>query len=313
MFPFMLYLNSVRFKARIQIFILFILTTLFVFQQTISAATDEVVHAGISPQTIPNANINDALAAIKAWISDTAKERGVKATFKLNIIKSPSQMRDGLENQQLDIVNTSTDNVLHLDLSNDTIFAGLPEDSSQPRYVLVAHRDSAINHVKELKHAKVTIPHGDFMQLAEIWFETVLQEQVQSTMASYLGQITKSENFCKAGMQVFFKQIDAAVMTKKALENLCAHNPQLEEDLTVISESIPLLPVILIIRASWQSPLRQDIEEILSELHTKPRGKKVLEVFHCSHLEKQPITALKPTLSMLRKYNAAQQKSEEQK
>ncbi len=263
----------------------------------------EVIHIGISPQTIPNANINDAMAAIKAWTQRSAKMLGIQASFEVEIIDSPSQLRDGLEKQHFEVVNTSIDTILPMISSYenlcDTVFVPRPKGEFPVRYVLVVHRNSGITNPGEIKNGILTVPPGDFMQLADIWLKIYFQQHVQTAVTPMLPNVTRSEGAFKAGMQVFFRQIDATVMRRDELNQMGYLNPQIKNDLRIIGASAPLIPVVLILRSSWQTPVRHAMETLLSDLHTTTLGKQMLRVFHCSRLEKHPISILESTLSFL--------------
>ncbi len=259
----------------------------------------EVVHVAISPETIPNANINDALATIKAWTRNAARAYGIQAKFEVNIVDSPSELRDGLDKQRFEIIKTSINNISSQDLSYDTVFVARPNGSVFVRYVLVVHRDSGITRPQELKDGTVAIPGGHFMQLADIWLKKYFQGYSHSSALSSLPKITRSENTLKAGMQVFFQQVDAAVLPKKELVRMSELNPQMKKELLIIGESEPLVPLVLIVRSSWQTPLRHTMEQILSNLHTTVLGKQILTVFHVARLEKYPKEILEPTLLFL--------------
>ncbi len=280
--------------------ILMILAVLLFSSGGLKTALCEVIHIGISPQTIPNANINDALAAIKVWTRNAAKIHGIQATFEVEIIDSPAELRDGLDKERFEIITTSIDTILPLTLSCGTVFVAKPKGAFPVRYALVVHRDSGITTPGELKNGIVTIPSGDFMQLAGIWLKAYIQTHLHTAASSILPNVAYSEDVPKAGIQVFFRQIDATVMRRDTLDRMGKLNPQMKKDLRIIGESVPLIPIVLIIRSSWQTPIRHAVEKILSEFHTTSLGKQVLAVFHCARLEKHPITILKPTLSFLR-------------
>ncbi len=90
-------------------------------------------------------------------------------------------------------------------------------------------------------------------------------------------------------------------MRRDTLSRMAQLNPQIKQDLLVIRESEPLIPMVLVFRPSWQTPLRNTMEKVISQLHTTPLGEQILMVFRCVRLEKHPITILESTLSFLQK------------
>ncbi len=266
-----------------------------------ATVSGEIVRVGISSQAVFNANVNDVLATIKAWSKNAVKAHDLQATFEVNIIESSAQLRNELKGKRLEIVVASINEILPLSLAFDTVFISIAKGSFPVRYVLVVHRDSAISTPEELNNSVVAIPRGDFMQLAEFWFDTYFQKNVRTPTSFSLTKKTDLEDISKAGMQVFFRQVDAAVIRRDTLNRMEQLNPQIKKDLLVIGESGPLMPMVLVFRPSWQTPLRDSMEKVLSELHTTSLGEQILMVFHCIRLEKHPITVLKSTLAFLQK------------
>ncbi len=266
-----------------------------------ATVSGEVVRVGISPQAVFNANVNDVLATIKVWSQNAVKAHGLQAAFDVNIVESAARLRNELKEERLEIVVASIDEIESSDFVFDTVFISIAKGSFPVRYVLVVHRDSAISTPEELDNKVVAIPHGDFMQLAELWFDTCFQKNARTPASFSLTKKTDLENISKAAMQVFFRQIDAAVIRRDTLNSMEQLNPQIKKDLLVIRESEPLMPMVLVFRPSWQTALRDSMEKVLSELHTTPLGEQILMVFHCIRLEKHPITVLDSTLAFLQK------------
>ncbi len=246
-------------------------------------------------------NINDVLATIKAWSQNAAKNHGLEAIFDVNIIQSSTQLCNDIEEERLEIVVASINEILPLDPTFDTVFIPISKDPFFVRYVLVVHRKSSISTFEELNNKVVALPQGNFMQLAELWFDTYLQKDTRTSTSFSLIKKTDSKDISKVGMQVFFRQIDAAVMRRDTLSRMAQLNPQIKQDLLVIRESEPLIPMVLVFRPSWQTPLRNTMEKVISQLHTTPLGEQILMVFRCVRLEKHPITILESTLSFLQK------------
>ncbi len=287
-----------------------IFIVLLFLQGTAITACCEVVHVGIASQVILHVNNREVLAAIKSWTQHAAEAQGIQATFEVEIIDSSAEIRNGLDEQRLEIITIPINYLPYLDMSLDTVFVSVPAEISFPvRYALVVHRDSGITETSGFENRSVTIPRDSYMQLANIWFEAYLQKQGHAAASSLPARIIDSKNASKAGLQVFFQQIDAAVLPKDTLDKMAILNPQIRKDLLIIEESEPFMPVILAVRPSWKTPLRHTMENILANLHTTILGKQILTVFHCSLLEQHPITILEPTLSFLQKNKNLTQKN----
>ncbi len=302
-------LNPARSGIKARTLTILILGVLLSSLVKTATAFCDVIHIGISPQAVPKTNINDVLTAIKVWSQTAAREQGIQATLQVDLIDSPARLRKGMDERSIEIAVTTTHIVLQMSLPVETIFVSVPECSCPIHYVLLVHRDRAITNLMGLKDSSVAIPRGNYMQLADIWLNVQLQTHVHTSASSFLAEITHPEDLSEAGMQVFFHQTDAAVIPKDTLDRMGALNPQIQKDLFIMEESPRMIPVVLIVRPSWQTPLRHAMEQVIAELHTTPLGKKLLSVFQCARLEKKPITILEPTLSLLQKNQNVTQKN----
>lgn len=284
------------------------LVTLLFFSGAVTMALCKEVHVGISAQAFPTVNKNDAQAAIKVWAQTATREQGIQATYDVHLIDSFADLRRSLDEQWFDFAAVTAREFLQLDLQSDTVYLAATEDGFQVRYVLVVHRKSGISAPEELKNLRVAIPSGNYMQLAGTWFDAYFQKHLHTSASSWPVKVTRPENISKALLEVFFRQVDAAVLTIGALRVAGELNPQVEKNLVIIGESVPLIPSLIFFRPSWRTPLRDVLDEAFLNLHTMPQGKQVLTLFLCSHMEKHPAAVLEPTLSFLRQYKSMTKK-----
>lgn len=284
-----------------------ILAVLLIFcSWTTAAWADQpMIHLGISAQSVPNFNRNDAQSAIKVWAQTVSQERQLTEKFEVRIVDSLAELRRNLKDHHLDAVSLTAKEFLQLELQPDEIYVTATDAGFQTRYALVVHRDSGVTTLDGLKNRRVAIPQGQFMTLAGTWLDAQILDHAQATSRSWLAEVSQPDNPAKGVLQVFFRQIDAAVLTVDALELAGELNPQLLRDLVIIRESEPLITAFFLFRPLWQGPSRETIEDALLSLHTTPAGQQVLTVFQSSHMEKQPATILEPTLAFLRKNMAA--------
>ncbi len=207
MFCSILCFGSVSFGVKILRMLPFFFVFFLFFQGVVTTAFCEVVHIGISSQAVFNVNINDVLATIKAWSQNAAKNHGLEAIFDVNIIQSSTQLCNDIEEERLEIVVASINEILPLDPTFDTVFIPISKDPFFVRYVLVVHRKSSISTFEELNNKVVALPQGNFMQLAELWFDTYLQKDTRTSTSFSLIKKTDSKDISKVGMQVFFDRL----------------------------------------------------------------------------------------------------------
>ena len=89
----------------------------------------------------------------------------------------------------------------------------------------------------------------------------------------------ESATSSQALMAVFFKQFDAAIVTRGTLETSAALNPQLGGQLTIIAESHILLGDITCIPDNVAPSLQRAIENAAKHLHESTVGKQMFTLF----------------------------------
>ena len=291
--------------------LLFLVAILFSLSTTSAASRtgNSFFNLGVSKLAIPNFNHNDAQSALKVWVQTVGQESSIHESVEVRIVDSPSEMQHDLDEDRLDAVVITSEELMQLRLQPDAIYLPATESGFETRYAVVVHRDSGITGLDGLKNRSVAVPQGHYMALARTWLDSQLLDHVQAVSSSWLAEVTRPDKLSKGVLQVFFRQTDAAVLTVDALNVAGELNPQLLHDLIIIKESPPLITSCFLFRPSWQGQSRDTMEKALLNLHATPGGQQVLTVFQSSRMVKQPAAVLEPTLSFLRKYAPALEKS----
>jgi len=142
------------------------------------------------------------------------------------------------------------------------------------------------------------------MILARQWLEVLLASIANGSSGSWISKLVITDNASKSILQVFFRQIHAALVTQKAFDLACELNPQLLKDLTRLSVSPPLISSFFMFRPTYQGPFRGKLEKAMEGLHATPGGKQILAIFKSSRLEKLPSSILEPTRYFILEYQS---------
>lgn len=272
------------------------------------SADRAVIRVGVSAQSLPQFNRNDVTSAVKVWAEAVVKERNLEESVEVRILDSFSELQTGLTGEQIDAVSITAQELDRLELTPDAIFFPASGADFHTRYVVVAHRAGGITDLKDLKGHTLSIAQGHSMILAETWLESLLMDQVNSTLTDWFGSVVPSDKASKAVLNAFFRQTDAALLTLDAFNIAGELNPQLHRDLVVLFESPPFIPTFFVFRPSWEGTTRHVLEDAIQNLHLTPAGHQVMIVFQSSRMEKQPGSVLNETLSFLHNYRQQQQR-----
>ncbi len=85
-------------------------------------------------------------------------------------------------------------------------------------------------------------------------------------------------------MKVFFKQSDAAVVSRATLGTSIILNPQIGKKVMVIAESKGLLGNITCIPIKTESQTKRLLEETAFHLHETPLGQQIITLFQSGNI-----------------------------
>ncbi len=253
---------------------------------------------GISEKAFGKVNVNDASAALKVWAAAIKREQGVHASLETKLLNiSAEEIRTLYLNGEFDGYGLTTGELAAMNVRPDHVYLGNRGEGCTIRYVLIAMAAGDTGVAKIPKNRKLVSCDNNQMTLVLPWLQTLVAEQggpwesVAPTMV---------KNFSKAILRVFFRQADAAVVTREAFDLACELNPQLRKDLRVLFESPPVVPVAFLLTPSSGDP--QDLKtlaEMVLNIGKTPGGKQMLTVIQSSGMSKYPLSALDETFMLL--------------
>ncbi|WP_373500524.1 PhnD/SsuA/transferrin family substrate-binding protein [Desulfococcus sp.] len=260
--------------------------------QRAESGHDAVFRIGISSRTFEKINRNDAIAALKAWAATVVRERDLPEQPEVTWFDPVEDLRTAFLQDRLDAVSVTVEEAMLLGVQPEAVFLPATEQGFHVRYAVLVHRNGGITDLKGLMGKTVVMHDGQRMVLARPWLENVMAGR-------RFGGLTPVENPSKAILQVYFRQSRAALVTMDAFALACELNPQLQDDLKVLTVSPPFITSFFFFRPTFQGRSRERLEAAITELHTTPGGRQVLTVFQSSRMEKHPASILDATRQFL--------------
>jgi phosphonate transport system substrate-binding protein len=107
---------------------------------------------GFSKTTFGEVNENDAIAAVRVWAQAVARERDILADPQPTIFWNVNEIILALTNKSIDCICLTTDEyaMIPSQMTGDTIVAGVVSGSITEEFVLLVHRKSGIDRLKDL-------------------------------------------------------------------------------------------------------------------------------------------------------------------
>lgn len=265
---------------------------------------DATFRVGISHGILPEINENDARAAMKVWGRSITRERGIPIEADPLLFRNGEELRRALEDRAVDCVAIQT-----------TEYAGLPRrDVFGPafimrnagrvreRYVLLAHRDAAVTSLTSLRGRSLNLNQNSRLCLAEAWLGMRVAESGLGSLTSFMNRISRQARISKAVLPVFFRQVDACVVTESGFETMSELNPQVGLQLRVIERSPEFVPTVICFRADYAPAFRDAIFDALRGLHESAAGQQVLTIFECERIVDAPADWADSALELLAKH-----------
>lgn len=249
-------------------------------------------------------NANDTKAAITVWAKSILGVTAVTEDSKLTtVFDSTDEMIKAYENREIDGMTMLTMDFIKVKSRPADVYLMNKNRSIAIRYVILVHRGSAIDDLRQLKGRNLLLYNGQTMGMAGPWIETLLAGHSMGPMQEAFGSVKRMDTGAsRAILQVFFRQVDACVVAQDMFTTACELNPQVEKDVKPLVASPEVVPTSFILHPQYDPSNRKAVDAAIAELDKSPAGRQVLTVFQADKLMKQPVSALDGTLALAAEY-----------
>jgi ABC-type phosphate/phosphonate transport system substrate-binding protein len=256
---------------------------------------------GFARNMLSSMNDNDARAALKTWSHSIARERDVPVEPEPMLFDDVAGLIRAVLEKRVDVVAISIAAFVevgrHARLA--PLFVTYTQDQMTERYLLVAHPSSPVHSVPGLRGATLTMHAGARSALGQTWLDSLLLQQGFPVARKFTQKISEEDRLSKVVLPVFFRQVDACIVTRRGFATMIELNPQVGRQLRVVAESVDLVPAVLAFREDFDGPYKQKLIEGLRDLHGSPSGQQLLTVFQSDRIDLVPAAALASTIQLV--------------
>jgi ABC-type phosphate/phosphonate transport system substrate-binding protein len=265
------------------------------------AEPDHPFRFAFSTELMFNVKEDDARAAMKVWADTLIKEGAVSGDPNILFCRDVATMISALQNRTADGMSTSLNDffVIRDKVKFSHYVFGVTNGSIFEEYVILVHVDSGINQIEELRGRSLNALRHPRTCLALPWLDTLLLEKGLKPAQGFCGRITEEDKLTKAVLPVFFRQVDACLVTRKGFKTMGELNPQVSRQLRVLVTSPEIVPGAFFFRAGFPQPQLGQFLAELTKVHTRPAGQQVLTVFQTERLEEHPASVMDSAISLL--------------
>jgi ABC-type phosphate/phosphonate transport system substrate-binding protein len=248
-------------------------------EQTVRfALSSSVIEADVNP--------DDAIAATKIWASNLGRGADTWTESDATIFRNIYSLMRSVNNEEIDIIALASNEYVELEgkLQAEPALVYVQAGQVELEYVIIVHRDSGIKTLADLKGKRIVIAKGGRNVLVPIWLNSLLLDNNLPAKELFMREIKEVSKTSQVVLPVFFKQMDAGVVTKSALETTAALNPQIGQQVKIIATSPPLVPQITCFRASLPAATKASYVQRALNLHLAPYGLQTFNVFKLERL-----------------------------
>lgn len=249
-------------------------------------------------------NESDARAAMKIWIKTVADEHGIPIDPDPPIRSTVEELLRLHRDHPVDGFALTTPEFVRLrqELEIDRFATGVTAGTISEEYVLLVRYDSGWDRLEQLQGRRLNVLLNPRMSLATLWLDTVLLEARRQPTVEFFGRVTTFNKASRVVLPVFFRQVDACLMTSKAFKLIGELNPQLARQLRILASSPEVVPSGFAYRADFVSPFRAQLLSEMTRLAATPAGRQILVLTQAERIQDNPVSCLDSTLEMLARH-----------
>jgi len=147
-------------------------------------------------------------------------------------------------------------------------------------FYLITNKNQNLDEIKQLKDGTVCILSRSENHVPSVWLDKILRDNKLPAKENFFKEIKYDYKAINVVLPVFFKKVNAAIVSKPAFEVLCELNPQILKQVQIIKQSEPILFGVISFDGRNNDEKRKKlIYDTLLSLHTENFGKQLLDLF----------------------------------
>ena len=254
----------------------------------------------ISESLVSDANINDARAAMTAWLKRMEVDLDLIIEFNPRVFDTTEEILRRARAGQFDAVLLNVVEYRQIaDVLDPSQIIADSSASGLDRYVLLVKRSDGVRHLSDLRGRRLTMLKGNRMCVAMPWLSTLLDDGHLGRSEQFFASIISDTKVSRVVLPVFFGQADACLTSKRGFDTMCELNPQVARDMVAIATSPGLVVTFNAFHKNYHGAGREGFLRIYMDLPNNPAGRQLATLFQFQELVVRDATCLAPALAIL--------------
>jgi ABC-type phosphate/phosphonate transport system substrate-binding protein len=253
---------------------------------SIQALADErrIIHIGGSAESIYDTRIADVEILISLLFTEMFN--GQDEQLNIKIYDSDLSLSNQLTAGNLDAAFMNP--VFYLDhidhLNSQFTYAVRYGSTVKMKYVLLVRRDSGITTLADLKNKKLIIPSGHMV--GQRFLDVELLRAGLPVTEQTFSELRRTSETNAAIINLFFGNVDAALVTDFSYEVASELNRQIPMALQIIRTSLPLVHMVVSVREGFPLQLIEKLIPFTDAFNEHPRMQFLKKTFRFEGVQK---------------------------
>ena len=256
--------------------------------QSPDAENVETLNMIFSKKIFPKVDFHDAVASVEIWTKELIPEVTKKYSLNNIFIEGLDHVDKKYLDQNVDFIVLSVfEYVYNHEKINNLIPILVSSDEAGIigiEYVIIVNKETNINSLKDLKDKTITFVDDYANAIPRLWLDVLLKSEGLSLSNKFFKQIQTNANANQAILKTFFQQVDACIVPKTLLKTSTELNPQLESNLFILKQSLPLAAGVFCVNKNMNETTRKEFIKTSKLAANTERGKQIALFFRTKEL-----------------------------
>jgi ABC-type phosphate/phosphonate transport system substrate-binding protein len=265
----------------------------------------DVIRVGYSSKLFADVDIRDVQVAMDMWAKELNRIVGVNTFPKSVIFTDTVSMVEAVKQHKVDMLSLSAIDYLAIKdrVPLEPAFVALNGLDKRHERVLLVRKDKGVTKVIQLKGKTLAVLSRSRDEASLIWLDVVLAREGLREGEKFFGTVREANKASQAILPVFFRQADAAIVSRSAFETMIALNPQIGQQISVLASSKNLLGNISCFHRDLDSGLKKLIIEKAQRLHESAGTKQMFTLLQTDRIVLFQPSYLDSLADLIREHN----------
>ena len=241
----------------------------------------EYLNVGYTKSVLSDVDWKDAQVAMDLWVKELSKASKNPLYPKSILIDDLPALVRSINDKQVDVLGLSCldyfkiKDKVNLEPAMVAIIGGKPSKE----FSLITRRDK-FSKLKDLKNGKLLVSDEKPANgVPLMWLDTYLIKQEGLNSRQLFASIKEVDKVSKAVLPVFFKQVDACLVSRSGFDTMVELNPQIGEQLKILATSPGFVLAGVFFRKDFREDIKKLVMDTCMKFCTYPSGRQIVTLF----------------------------------